>query len=439
MGSAVPRAVVLADSDSRWKWAALVARQLAPKHALDARFLQTSTTPTERQIAEAGVVPDTSKVVGYGELLDDPALAEADLVVLGTIGGTALALIHSLGMAWDGGSRRPVVVSGYVGVVYENLVDGLLLRVGSDMVLANSPHDATLFREIYRGVGADPYTVVEAGLPFLGGQRYDPSAVGRGDRRFTVCFAVQPTVPAGRAARAGMLDKLQRHARRHPDRDVLLKLRTRDGETTSRLERYPYRTLFEELPDPPPNLTVAHGAMGDVLDRTDLLVTVSSTAAMESIHRGIPTAILTDYGIREAHGNHFFAASGALASWVQLDEGLVPRASASWATAHGLGGGDAFTAARAQFAQLRSRVTLPRMRPFYTQQNASEYLESLLSRHGLGLSGRPLPSALPASPTAVRKLIQRGAGGLYRVGRRRVAPVIRRLAQADTADPARLR
>ncbi|RKN08665.1 DUF6716 putative glycosyltransferase [Streptomyces radicis] len=435
MGSAVPRAVVLADSDSRWKWAALVARQLAPKHALDARFLAGPTTPTERQVDEAGVVPDTSRVVTYGELLDDPAVAEADLLVLGTIGGTTLALIHSLGMAWDGASRRPVVVSGYVGVVYENLVDGLLLRVGSDLVLANSPHDAKLFREVYRGVGADPYTVVEAGLPFLGGSRYDPSAVGRGERRFTVCFAVQPTVPAGRAARAGLLDKLKRHARRHPDRDVLLKPRTREGETSGRLERFPYRALFDELADPPPNLSVVDGAMSDVLDRTDLLVTVSSTAAMEAIHRGIPTAILTDYGIREAHGNHFFAASGALASWAQLDEGLVPRASQAWATAHGLGRRDAFTAARAQFAQLRSRGTLPRMRPYYTPTNASDYLEALLSRHGLGLSGRPLPSASPASPTAMRKLIQRGAGGLYRVGRKRVAPVIRRLAQADSSGP----
>ncbi len=429
MGSAVPRALVLADSDSRWKWAALVARQLAPRHALDARFLHTSTTPTERQISEVGVVPDTSRVVTYAELLDDPAVAEADVVILGTIGGTVLALVHSLGMAWDGASRRPVVVSGYVGVVYENMVDGLLLRVGSDIVLANSPYDARRFREVYRGVGADPYSVVEAGLPFLGGERHDPSAAGR-DRPFTVCFAVQPTVPAGRSARLGLLDKLQRHARRHPDREVLVKLRAREGETATRLERHPYQVLFDELPDPPPNLKAVHGDMGEVLDRTDLLVTISSTAAMEAIHRGIPTAILTDYGVREAHGNHFFVASGALASFAQLDEGLIPRADHGWAAEHGIGRRDPFAAAKARFDQLRDRVTpLPRMRPYYTPQNASDYLEALLARHGLGLSGRPLPAGSPANPTAVRKLIQRGAGGLYRVGRKRVAPVIRRLAQ----------
>jgi hypothetical protein len=427
MGSAAPRAVVLADSDSRWKWAALVARKLAPDYAIDARFLYTSSTPTERQIAEVGVEPDTSRVVTYGELVDDPAVAEADLVIFGTIGGTVLALLHSLGMAWDGYAKRPITVSGYVGVVYENLVDGLLLRIGSDMVLANCSHDARQFREIYANVGADPDCVVESGLPFLGGAPYDPSAAGR-DRPFTVCFAVQPTVPNTRAARAQMLEKLQRHARLFPEREVLIKLRNQPGEAVTHFERHSYHTLYEELPEPPPNVKVIYGDMGEALDRTDLLVTVSSTAAMEAIHRGIPTAILTDYGIREAHGNHYFVHSGCLASWSQLDEGLVPKADPVWAASRGIGQRDPFLTARARLRLLRSRPTLPRVRPYYTPQNASDYLETLLGRRGLGLSGRPLPMAEPVNPTAMRRLIRRGAGGLYQVGRKRVAPVIRRLA-----------
>ena len=38
------------------------------------------------------------------------------------------------------------------------------------------------------------------------------------------------------------------------------------------------QTLYDELPDPPPNLKIIYGDMGEALDRTDLLVTVSSTA-----------------------------------------------------------------------------------------------------------------------------------------------------------------
>jgi hypothetical protein len=427
MASAVPRVLVLADSDSRWKWAALVARKIVPDHAIDARFLYTTTTPTERQIDEVGVEPDTSAVVTYGELVDDPAASEADVVIFGTIGGTVLTLLHSLGMAWDGMPKRPITVSGYVGVVYENLVDGLLLRIGSDVVLANCAHDARQFRQIYASVGADPDSVVESGLPFLGGAPYDPEAAGR-DRPFTVVFAVQPTVPNTRATRSGMLEKIQRHARLHPDREVLIKLRNQPGEAVTHVERHSYQTLFHELPEPPPNLKLIYGDMGEALDRADLLVTVSSTAAIEAIHRGLPTAILTDYGVREAHGNHYFVHSGCLASWSQLDEGLVPKADPAWAASRGIGQHDPFLNARDRLRLLRSLPSLPRVRPYYTPQNASDYLESLLARRGLGLSGRPLPTSDPVSPTAMRRLIRRGAGGLYRVGRKRVAPMIRKLA-----------
>ncbi|MGW7294206.1 DUF6716 putative glycosyltransferase [Streptomyces xiamenensis] len=440
MGSGTPRVVVLADSDSRWKWAASVARRIAPEHAIDARFLAVATTPTERQIAEVGIVPDTTAVVSCVELLDDPAVHTADLVVLGTTGGTVLSLIHSLGIAWEGSPHRPLLVTGYVGVVYENLVDGLLLRVGSDLILANCAHDAERFRSVYRSIGADPEDIVEAGLPFLGGDPYDPPAVfgahGRdrqpaGARPFTVTFAVQPSVPGTRAARFGMLEKLARHARLHPDREVLIKLRNRPGEAVTHTERHSYQSLYEELPNPPANLTLVYGDMGEVLDRTDLLVTVSSTAAMESIHRGIPTAILTDYGVREAHGNHYFIHSGLLASWAELDKGLIPAVDPGWAASRGVGHQDPYAAARARIAELRAAAPGTRVptHPYYTPRSAADYLETLLSRRGLGLDGKALPPSHDRAPTAVRRLIRRGAGGLYQVGRKRVAPVIRRLAK----------
>ena len=76
---------------------------------------------------------------------------------------------------------------------------------------------------------------------------------------------------------------------------------------------------------------LAAGDMGEVLSRTDLLVTVSSTAAVEAIHRGIPTAILTDFGIRESLGNAHFLGSGCLAAFDDLDAGAHPVADGRWA------------------------------------------------------------------------------------------------------------
>ncbi|WP_330306552.1 MULTISPECIES: DUF6716 putative glycosyltransferase [unclassified Streptomyces] len=425
------RIAVLADSDTRWKWGASVARQIAPEHTLDAVFLRTRATPTERQLAEIGIVPDTRREVTAAELVDDEELAGADVLVLATAGGTTLALTHSLGIAWAARERRPVTVTGYVGVVYEKMVDGLLTRAGTDVVLANSAYDADRFREAFTSVGVDPDAVVECALPFLGGDPYTPSP----DRPFTLTFAVQPSVPKGRESRLKLLERAAAHARRHPDRLVLMKLRSLPGEHTTHVEANPYQVLIEELAEPaPPNLQLVYGHMGEVLDRTDLLVTVSSTAALESMHRDIPTAILTDFGVREAHGNHYFVHSGCLASWDDLDAGARPLPDPAWAARQGIGKTDPYAAARARLAALRAAGPLPLLRPYYSPQRAGVYLGGILERNGFDEKGRPLPVP-PAMGGAgpvkavVRRVARSGAKSLYRVGREKVAPTLRRWGQ----------
>jgi hypothetical protein len=422
------RIAVLADSDTRWKWGASVARQIAPEHALDAYFLRTRSTPTERQLAEIGIVPDTQRELPAAELVDDEELASADIVVMAVAGGTVLALTHSLGLAWAGREHRPVTVTGYVGVVYEKMVDGLLTRGGSDIVLANSGYDAARFRAAFASVGVDPDSVVECALPFLGGDPYRPSD----ERPFTLTFAVQPSVPKGKEARLRLLERAAEHARRYPDRLVLMKLRSLPGEHTTHIEADPYQLLIEELAEPAPaNLQLVYGNMGEVLDRTDLLVTVSSTAALESMHRNIPTAILTDFGVREAHGNHYFIHSGCLASWDDLDAGARPRPDPAWAAAQGIGKSDPYAAARARVAALRASGPLPALRPYYSPQRAGIYLGGLLERNGFDEKGRPLPAPLGIGGSgrvqkAVRRVARRSAKAAYRVGYQRVAPALRR-------------
>jgi hypothetical protein len=329
-----------------------------------------------------------------------------------------------------------VVVTGYVGVVYEKLADGLLLRHGADLVLANSRQDAERFRAVYEGVGADASAVTEVALPFLGGARHTGTAVGEGDRPFTVVFAAQPSVPAGRRERTYLLDRLVRHARLHPEREVLLKLRSRPGEHTTHLEELPYQKLVRRA-DPPPNLRLVHGHMGEVLDRTDLLVTVSSTAALEALHRRIPTAVLTDLGVREALGNHHFTGSGCLTSWDRLDAGHRPEPEEDWLARQGVAAGEgsydtAFDGARARIAALLARPGgLPPLTPYYTLATAPGYLPGILARHHLAPDGTPLPGAPAADrePGPVRAIVRRAARGAYRHGVQRVAPAIRRMGE----------
>ncbi|MGW6455529.1 DUF6716 putative glycosyltransferase [Streptomyces sp. NPDC055078] len=450
------RVAVLADSDTRWKWGALTARRIAPGPLrLSGFLLRGRATPTDRQLAEVGVGADEVREVTGNEFLRAVASADAggvgsraqdggardggafDVIVLALVGGTAQAVLHALAALEL--PRRPVVVTGYVGVVYEKLADGLLLRHGADLVLANSRHDADRFRAVYEGVGADASSVTEAALPFLGGAPYraDPG-------RDTLVFAAQPSVPVARADRMYLLRRLAGYARLHPGREVLLKLRSRPGEHTTHLEELPYQRLVARLPGgPPANLRLVYGHMGEVLDRTDLLVTVSSTAALESLHRGIPTAVLTDLGVREALGNHHFLGSGLLTSFDRIDAGHRPVPDPGWLNRQGVAADGtydtAFDTARQRVAELLEHPRLPPISPYYTSVTAPGYLPGILARHrlegdpsaGAGRSDRSGRSAGEA--TGVRRVVRdavRGvARGAYRHGVQRVAPAIRRLGE----------
>ncbi|NEC34649.1 DUF6716 putative glycosyltransferase, partial [Streptomyces rubrogriseus] len=398
------RVAVLADSDTRWKWGALTATRVRPGDPeihLDGYLLRGRATPTARQLREVGVSADSLREVTAVEFLRamDGARGEDsyDVLVLALVGGGVQAMLHGLGRVWQDRAERPVVVTGYVGVVYEKLADGLLLRHGADLVLANSRQDAERFRAVYEGVGADAAAVTEVALPFLGGSAYAGEPGDRGERPYTLVFAAQPSVPDSRRDRTYLLERLIEHARLHPEREVLLKLRSRPGEHTTHIEELPYQKLVQRA-DPPANFRLVYGHMGEVLDRTDLLVTVSSTAALESLHRRIPTVVLSDLGVREALGNHHFVGSGCLASWDQLDAGHRPAPDPEWVARQGVaadGGYEtAFDQARARIAALLVRPGgLPPLAPYYTLATAPGYLPGILARHHLAPDGTPLPVA----------------------------------------------
>ncbi|MFI5802667.1 DUF6716 putative glycosyltransferase [Streptomyces sp. NPDC051561] len=433
------RVAVLADSDTRWKWGALTASRIVGEKSggaddsdgsrargsrgsrgeITGFLLRGRATPTSRQLSEvASGVPAPREVTGT-EFIDLVRTGPYDVVVLALVGGSVQAMLHGLARLWPQPVRRPVLVTGYVGVVYEKLADGLLLRHGADLVLANSPHDEARFREVYAGVGADASSVTGAALPFLGGAPY-------GGVADAVVFAAQPSVPEKRADRAYLLRRLVGHARLHPDREVILKLRSKPGEHTTHIEELPYQRLVRDLA-PPPNFRLVYGRMDEVLDRAGLLVTVSSTAALESLHRGIPTALLTDLGIREPLGNHYFLGSGCLTSWDRLDEGHRPTADPDWLARHGVThASDPYVSVRTRIDDLLAHPQLPPPAPYYTPTTATGYLPGILARHRLDETP---PEQVTGVRRVIRDALRDAARGAYRHGVQRVAPAIRRMGE----------
>lgn len=410
---------VLADSDSRWKWSVQLARRLNPSALVTGYQFAGSDLPSQRQFAEAGIAPDAVSVVSSGELVAALASAQPDVLIVAMPGGGCQAILHLLAAADL--PNRPLVLTGYVGVVYEKVVEGLLLRAGADVVAANSPADLERFRTVFAGVGLPTSSLALTRLPFLG--EPGPRATGR----FTVTFAGQPGVPTTKWHRRYLVERLAEHAARHPTRDVLIKLRSLPGEQAAHTELYPYDELFRSLgADRPANLKLVGGPMGRVLNRTDLLVTVSSTAAVEAIHRGIATALLTDFGIREGLGNTYFIGSGCLASFDDLDAGAVPSADEGWARRSGLG--RSADPLPERVAELLAADALPPLRPFYTMANGKAFLPGLLASYGVGTDGKPLPFLVDGAPAGLRNAVRRSARTMYRHGAQVVAPALRKLA-----------
>lgn len=410
---------MLADTDSRWKWAVQLARRLHPATTLTGFQLAPVMPPSERQLEAAGIDPDVVRSVTPAGLLAALATETPDVLIVALPGGGCQAILHLLAAVTL--PRRPLVVTGYVGVVYEKIVEGLLMRSGADLIAANSPADYDRFRTVLSGAGADPSCLVLTRLPFLG-----EAGPRGGGARFTVTFAGQPGVPATRWHRRYLVQRLAEHARNYPEREVLVKLRSLPGERVTHAEPYPYDELLRGLgAERPANLKVAVGDMGLVLAVTDLLVTVSSTAAVEAIHRGIPTAVLTDFGIRESLGNAHFLASGCLASFDELDAGAAPAPDPRWARRNGLG--VSVDQLPARVAELLAAGPLPPLRPFYHRGNAGALLPGLLANYGVALDGSPL-TAGEGIPSVLRTAVRSGARSMYRHGANVVAPALRRLA-----------
>jgi len=90
------------------------------------------------------------------------------------------------------------------------------------------------------------------------------------------------------------------------------------------------RSLLGEQPDAPANLVVEAGPMAEHLARAGGLVTVSSTAALESIGMGVPTLVLGDFGVSHRMINAVFEGSGVIGGADDLRAGRAFHASEDW-------------------------------------------------------------------------------------------------------------
>ena len=338
--AATRRLLVLADSDSYVKWGAALASTLPESWTARLVILASPVMPSGRQLADAlAGTRFTSGDVHVVHLDDLDALVDEAQphAVLLSLRGPFVRVVAPLLQRRD---DRPALLSGFPGLTIPAVPKAVIYREQTDLIVLHSRREVREFEANALDLGVDPGLGL-ATLPFLAtGARGAVPAASDGD----VVFAAQAKVPAQLEDRVRVLAALAEHARRNPERRVIVKVRARRGEAQTHREEHDYAELVEELgPAAPPNLVVEHGPMAAKLARAGALVTVSSTAALEAVAMDLPVLLLDDFGVSPAMINTVFEGSGLFGSTHDLVAGRFRHAAPAWTADnyfHGLDGDD---------------------------------------------------------------------------------------------------
>lgn len=326
------RLVAVCDSESYLKWAAALLDGLDDSFETDLWIVESPIQPTGEQIANA--VAGTSRaeaevpVIPVSRLEGELSAASPD-VVLAAATGPVVQTVYSTAARLP---RRPGLVSGLPGVGLPATFKGQRYRRRGDAFIAHSEHERQLYREVNRRLGL-PVDVWVGRLPMLKSVGAPQPQFADGTAPNRIIFAPQAKVPKERCDRRTALLELAR-AGRQLDVPVIIKVRSRPGEHETHHEEHTYIEILSELIAEgalgPDDLQVEVGPMADFLTDGAALVTVSSTAALESLDRGLRTFIIGDFGVTKKMLNEVFAGSNLIGTFDDLAAGNFRHPDPAW-------------------------------------------------------------------------------------------------------------
>ncbi|QVL53550.1 MAG: hypothetical protein KFB97_03980 [Cyanobium sp. M30B3] len=229
--------------------------------------------------------------------------------------------------------RRPLFC-GFNGVVLERFEEAIAWRLGYDLICLNGPRDQARLELLLRHT---PFSGQRTVLTGLGRQR---QLAGTTERPRRMVFAEQVVMPAALEERRRLVRILARLARRSPEWELLIKPRVAPHESTFHaVDTHISHTLRDTLGSPPANLQLSYAPLPELLARSRLLTTVSSTALFDALDLGCRAVVMDDFGLRPDLGTPFFAGSGLLRSLATADDldGLATGADPDPAWLHWVG------------------------------------------------------------------------------------------------------
>ncbi|KJQ54018.1 DUF6716 putative glycosyltransferase [Microbacterium sp. SA39] len=344
------RVVAIADADSFVKWSAALLGAvpgLRPHLLLVRTPLTASVAQQRTAVAGTGLQPEDITRVSFAETAGWLEGQRPDVVLLAGRG----PFVRLMGRVIDSLTHRPVTVSGLPGMAIPAQRGALDYRRHTDLLVVHSHREERAFAELGEHIGVSMSTAL-ATLPFARRRQrmlrparvsIDALAAGGGGvavaerpqqptavRRpaTDVVFAAQALVPVAHEHRAEIAAMLVRAAEADPNRRVVVKLRSRPGESETHLERDPYTALLPSRR--PRNLSYSYDSMATALESAAGLVTVSSTAAIEATALGVPVIALDSFGVSKSLLNTVFVGSGLLGGRNEVVAGRFRHPHPDW-------------------------------------------------------------------------------------------------------------
>ena len=315
------RALFVAAFDSQLKWCGPIKKEFVERgYTCRVVVPYGRSALSKSQMIAAGF--DAVEKLSWNEIKHEAL--KHDVVVISLIGPALRRFMFELSEAHTK-EPRPIFVTGWVGIIIDKMLAGYLDRAPCDVVAVNSTEDLSEFENAAKQLGIPTDNLVLTGLPVLA-----PTAkIQRSGNIKKVLFADQPTVPSREEERLFVYRKMNEYSLLHPDRDVILKPRHRLSEDTLHKMEYHPELLLKGT-KLAPNFSIEYSPISEIIESVDLLVTMSSTAALEALSVGTRVSLPLDLGVNERLGNHVFLHSGLLRTFSQINKDDIGHPEPQW-------------------------------------------------------------------------------------------------------------
>lgn len=247
-------------------------------------------------------------------------LEENDIIFLSLTGGYIKKILRTIATK----KERPYLVAAYPGVVYQNIIDGFASRSLCDLIIFPSFKEKNEY-----DLFCETNDLLNAGI--VGGYFEKKKYEGQ-DFSDDVVFAEQTVVPNTIYDRLYLAKKLIEFAEANPNRRLFIKPRNGvSGKSLFKTKLHIIQAFkATKRGKLPKNLIITFKPIEYYTSQGALCLTISSTAAIETLQFHNKIAFITDFGPSENNGGSYFNNSNAEYTFHEITYGKRNTINKEW-------------------------------------------------------------------------------------------------------------